>query len=186
MPTDTPQPTNTPGVIESTPTTPAAANSIEVQPQTETVLSVKLAEGVAATVIWPAGSVLQPTTVLYDALPLPLIRVAALRLVGGILTLSIPHDDDVRNGLFLRPFTITLTYSEPAIIGLQEEQLGLFERDDGTSQWSDGAISLQERNVTDNRLVASVAQPGQYVLAAPASSDQPVLGNHVFLPVVVK
>jgi bacillolysin len=186
MPTNTSQPTNTPGVIESTPTTPVAENLIELQPQTETVLSLKLAEGVAATATWPVGSVSQPTKVLYDALPLPLMRGAALRLVGGILTLSIPHDDGTRDSLFLRPFTISLTYSEPAIAGLQEEQLGLFKRDDGTGQWSDVAISLQERNVTDNRLVASVAQLGQYVLAAPATSGQPVLGNHVFLPVVAR
>ncbi len=163
-----------------------AVSSIAVQPLTDTVLSVKLAEGLLATVTWPAGSVQQPTTVFYDALPLPLIRETALRVVGGVLELTINHDDGPRNGVFLRPFTITLVYSEDAIAGLQEEQLSLYARDDGMSRWLDAGIALQERNTMDNRLVASATHLGQFGLAASAFVSQPVLGNRIFLPIVVK
>jgi len=179
-PSSTLTPTKTPTPTPSPTPPPVAIATLVVMPNTAAQTTIGEAQGLKAgqsiKIELPAGAVDEPTVLtvgLLTALPAPRTGLGAF-----IFSISATQGGAPSPGLhFGAPVTLTITYRDVDVAGLDEENLTLhYMRDDGS--WSDDGIVRVAHDLAANRLTVTIAHLTTFALFDPS--------GRALLPLVVR
>ncbi len=144
--------------------------NVTVQPNASATLTHTASDGCGLSLNVPSGAVSQTTTLLYNEVISPSQTISTgLQFAGCALSLNA-----FVNGTLLDPFTfeqlvtLTINYSDTAVAGLDESQLSLWYFDTVSGKWSQDGITIVERDVANNRIVARIEHLTQFAICAPA------------------
>ncbi len=177
--TATPTPTATSTLVPTAvPTQVPSQVRTTALPDQATSLTYQEANGAGIFVQIPAGAVHEPTTLVYQSAPTT-NPPATYQFVGHAFTLTAYQDElSLAHFVFDQPITVSLSYSDEAISGLDESQLQLLTFDVNTGQWWDNGITIIERNPQNNLLVVTIAHLTEFALTVPQ--------HQLFLPLISK
>jgi uncharacterized delta-60 repeat protein len=177
--TVTPAPTDDPLAPTPVPNLPPSNASTNVLPNQAASLVYNIPNGGSIAVEVPVGAVQAPTTLLYQTLSTPTATLGAYQLVGHAFMLHAYQDNAIISPfVFGIPVTVTLSYTEDDVAGMDEMQFQLLTLDVTTGQWSTDGITVIERNLQDNRLVVTIAHFTEFTLTMPPWQ--------VFMPLINK
>ncbi len=163
LPTATASPTSVQTVpaLTVTPTAtpliaPDEGSSLVIQPDSASVLSFTSTDGASIRLLFPAGAVEQPTTVLLRPVTVLPSKTAALAYAGHAFSLE-AYQNGVRitNFSFQTPLVITVDYQGENLTGLVEDEVMLFAYAVEQTTWSRTGMTLIERNIENDQLVVS-------------------------------
>ncbi|MDM8532043.1 pullulanase-type alpha-1,6-glucosidase [Anaerolineales bacterium HSG25] len=172
----------TPSDNQSTLVTSVGTAQVMVNP-TE-VQTLALSNGMVSI---PAQAVSETIQLVYTELSTPTQEVGSLSFVGQAISLNVYRNDTLLSDyVFIAPITISLSYSDSQIIGLQESSLSIYYLDPSTNTWLDASTTCTPastivRDPVANRVEVAVCHLTNFALRGESESIQPI-----YLPVVVK
>ena len=129
----------------------------------------------------PGGALSEPTTFVYQQAPSPSTAPSGLQPAGLTFVLEAYQNGQYQAGfVFQQPVTLTITYTEAQIDGLDEDKLELYYYDSSTQTWKNNGIQIVERDTENNRLVATISH------LTPFGMFGKVTGYKVYLPGVLR
>ncbi|MFN8443735.1 MAG: hypothetical protein U0175_23355 [Caldilineaceae bacterium] len=159
---DTPTATHTPtptGTATATVTvTPTPRATVVVSTDQPTTLTYTDTEGAVIAVQLPTGAVSETITLAYTDLgTLPSDPPSGFQFGNQIFDLDAFHDNTLlENFTFQQPVTITLSYNDSDVAGLDEATLTVRYFDPKTNQWQTDGITIVERDLDNNRITFTV------------------------------
>jgi hypothetical protein len=156
-----------------------------VTPSAGTTLDLVDASGAEILVQVPTGAVTATTTLVLAPLAEPADTPSGMLFAGQSFTLGAYRDSVLLEGFaFDTPVTITLTYTDDWIAGVDESTLALYVRE-GTG-WVDVANTCEppstyRREPALNRLTVDICHLSEYALFGVQTDPYPF---KVFLPLV--
>ena len=175
-PTATPSPTAvvtlSPPVATATATPlvrPEEGSSSVLVPESTGLLNFAATDGTSIRLLFPAGAVDQPTTILLRPLTVLPSGATALAFAGQAFSL-----EAYQNGIQLSDFTfqtpvvITVNYRGGNLTGLDEDEVMLFVYA-AAADWSRTGMTLIERNVENDQLAVSYRHTARDNVAGVAS-----------------
>lgn len=111
-------------------------------------------QGMVTTIAIPAGAVTDTTTIVYDEMDVPPGGVPnGFTLAGDFFSLTAYQDGAPLDNLDLsKPVTMTVSYNEADLHGIQETSLVLMYWDAQLDQWLDAACGPYDRHPDENWL----------------------------------
>ena len=169
VPTVTPTVANTP-TPTATPTLPTGDEIVVIDPAQEAIINWPNPDGSVINIVFPAGVVDEEITIIFNSLPAPSSAPNGFSFAGIAFTL-----DAYRNNILLGDFNfrnqgiqVTLTYTDAAIAGLDEDNLMLYYFDEATGTWKTDGITLVSHDKANNRIVFNVTHLTEFALFAPS------------------
>ncbi len=139
------------------------------------------ADGTMVAIEAPPGAMTEAAQLGYVSMPTANDSPPGLTFIGYAFRL-----EAYRNGVPLptpfleKPITVTIHYTGTDITGMDENTLGLWYREGGT--WSANGITVAERDITGDRLVATSIHLGEFAMFAQTQQGS----QTVYLPVVLR
>lgn len=173
-PTETPSvtPSETPSVTPTSSVTPTPTNTptppptviatLEIAPDATATLAVDENDGLQAGqsmgIEVPTGTVTGSISLSLGLLAQPPVSPPQFALGGFIFTLEASQGGNpLESVTFLIPITLTITYLDSDIGGMDEATLSLRYYDETTQTWLDDGITVVSRDPANNRLVVTIA-----------------------------
>ncbi|MFZ4664545.1 MAG: hypothetical protein ACOYNY_46560, partial [Caldilineaceae bacterium] len=178
-PTATATPTATPSATATTSATPTATPTLppgdqveEVDPDVDSDIgATDPSNGVGIAINFPAGVVDEVTTFIFNDVTTPSSVPTGFKFAGTSFTLdafrnNIPLDNLQFNG---NGIIITLTYPD-SILGPNDDeaQLILQYYDEDTGQWRSDGITIQNRDLANNKLTIAITHLTEFALFLPS------------------
>ncbi len=150
---------------------------VVLEPTMESSLVYTDTQGNPTTIVVPAGAVAETTVLLFT--PVMTVTPPSGRLFAGhAFDLEAYVNDAWQPGfVFNRPISITITYADEEVSGLDEASLVLLFEDG--AEWDNAACGMPVANVTNNTLLTPVCHLSRFALFGSS-------GMKVYLPVVIR
>jgi len=192
--TPTPTATATPTAVATLPPLPPTATatplvdpsegtSLVITPERAATLTFTEADGTTIQVLFPAGAVEMPTTILLQPLTVLPNQATALAFAGQAFTLeAYQNGNRVNNVTFNTPLVITLGYQNDNLGGLIEDEVMLYVYAAEQAAWMRTNMTLITREVDRDQLVVSYRNTARdsasgvasfALLAPPMSNSNP-------------
>ena len=139
---------------------------------------VSTAAGITITIEIPPGAVAETAQLAYTPIPTVTGSPPGFLFAGYAFGLEAYRGGALLPGLiFENPITVTISYAEVNVAGLDEHTLGLYYWDG--NEWADNGITVVERDEINNRLAARVEHLSEFALFAKEQQQK------VYLPLVL-
>jgi uncharacterized repeat protein (TIGR01451 family) len=142
---------------------------VVLDPNEEEVIDWPNPDGSRITITFPVGVVDEQITIIFNSLLAPSSAPNGFRFAGIAFTL-----DAYRSNVLIDDFNfrnqgieVTLTYTDAAIAGLNEDALVLYYFDEDTGTWKSDGITLVSHDKANNRIVFNVTHLTEFALFAP-------------------
>ena len=149
---------------------PTGDEIVVIEPDQEAIINWPNPDGSVINIVFPAGVVDEEITIIFNSLPAPSSAPNGFSFAGIAFTL-----DAYRNNILLGDFNfrnqgiqVTLTYTDAAIAGLDEDDLMLYYFDEATGTWKTDGITLVSHDKANNRIVFNLTHLTEFALFAPA------------------
>ncbi len=118
------------------------------------IIQVDDGEGIVTTIGIPGGAVTQTTAIVYTAIVTPPVEIpAGFTIAGHSFSFTAYQDNLPLDGFtFARPVTITISYSEADLVGIDDDSLLLMVWDADQGAWVDAACGAYDRHMDENWL----------------------------------
>ena len=156
----------------ATPTLPPGDVIVILDPNEEEVIDWPNPDGSHIQIVFPVGVVDEEITIIFNSLPAPSSAPNSFRFAGIAFTLdayrrnTLVEDFSFRN----QGIEVTLTYTDAAIAGLDEDQIKLYYFDEDTGTWKTDGITLVSHDKANNRIVFNVTHLTEFALFAPTGT----------------
>ncbi len=132
----------------------------------------------------PAGAIDLPTTLQVVLLAAPANLPTTLRFAGQTFAIDAYQLGNQTEGLhFQQPVTLTLTYTDADVAGLDEATLLFYFFDPATATWQTDGIVVTERRPAVNQLVIALSHLTDFALFATETMPG-ANGWQIYLPLV--
>lgn len=150
---------------------------VVAQPGQSSTLSYTNPSGGGVEVQIPANAISEPTNFLFTAFKAP-SALTALSFAGQNFTIrALRNHQEVQNLTFQQPLSLTITYTDAAVAGLDENKLRLFYFDEAHAIWQEDGITILARDPDNNRIVVQIAHLTEFSLGTVERVYLPVLSR---------
>jgi len=149
---------------------PTGDEIVVIEPDQEAIINWTNPDGSVINIVFPAGVVDEEITIIFNSLPAPSSAPNGFSFAGIAFTLDAYRNNILLGDLNFRNqgIQVTLTYTDAAIAGLDEDDLMLYYFDEATGTWKTDGITLVSHDKANNRIVFNLTHLTEFALFAPA------------------